>query len=182
MSNSGIKISFIDPFETVFYQRYCPLDSVIADFISFEDEDPRINIEFLEIDALESVELFINSEADTAKLMIDYSLDGISRQLGITDENFDEKVDNLEDAIRSHGKRIREIFEMDDLAIFWGGPENEENNYMLGVDFYMDESWEYLLVHLTFNLSELRDSLTLASLKSKIERMSTVIQDIRSSL
>ncbi len=46
----------------------------------------------------------------------------------------------------------------------------------------MDESWEYLLVHLTFNLSELRDSLTLASLKSKVVRTSTVIQDICASL
>lgn len=127
------------------------------------------------------MELLINSEADTAKLLIDYSLEGISNQLGITDENFDEKVDQLEDAIRSHGKRIREIFEMDDLVVFWGGPENEEN-YKLGIDFFMDESWEYFLVHLTFNLSELRDSLTLASLKSKVERMSTVIQDIRASL
>jgi hypothetical protein len=81
------------------------------------------------------VELFINSEADTAKLIIDYSLYGISSQLGITNENFNEKVDQREDAIRPHDKRILEIFEMDDLAVFWGGPEYEKNIYKLGVDF-----------------------------------------------
>ncbi len=75
---------------------------------------------------LETVELLINSEADTAKLLIDYSLEGISSQLGITVENFDEKVDQLEDAIWSHDKRIMEIFSMDDMAVFGGGPENEK--------------------------------------------------------
>lgn len=182
MAKSKILISFKDEMAEVFYKKYFQSDTTLGEIIGLSKDLLWVCVYFPGLDKKNEVELFANPTENLIDVTMHFSFDNVSSKLEMCDENFDQVIHLIKKEIWGYEKAIQEIFEMDELAVIWGGPDGPQIKYGLGVVFYVDGDIDNLYVDWILNNSENIDSMSLGNLQSKYERMEKVIEEIRNNL
>ncbi len=118
---------------------------------------------------------------DRVNLNLTYDLDEINAIVKTDEAKFGWYLTLIKESIWNFEQMIFQIFEdAQDLAVLWGGPGDDYvKTYGLGIVFYVDGETGYIYVDYNMKLSEMNESIHLAWLKDKAERMSKVISEIQ---
>ncbi len=166
----------------IIYKKHFPSDTTLSEIIGVSKDLLWVCVNLPGVDRKNEVEIFANPSENFISVTMHFNFKGISSKLEMTDENFDQVIYLVKEEIWGYEKAIQEIFEMDELAVIWAGPDGPQLKYDLGVVFYVDGDIDMLYVDLTLKNNENSDFMTLEAFQSKYERMDKVIEEIRNNL
>jgi hypothetical protein len=172
-----VKASFKDENDMVFFKKSFSLDTTILEILQISNLNPWIKLEFIDVELLEYVEFF-GTEPDKIDIAFHFNID----KLCPTDDPEEKKwiniVDQLNSKLWANENIIMETFEVDEIAVLWGGPFEHKVKSNFEVCYYVDYDISWIWFKESIMLKNINDNLKLSLLDFRIKKMDTLVKKI----